>query len=313
MTKVIEQTADLPNPVVTTTSFVPIVPVSIAESPNTGIIPNPVQVQYAKKVLIKRNLPKNIVPGSKDKTIRQYMSKATDTLEVIFSQIHKKFIYPLTEDEFYKLSLFEWESQITDKKERRDFFEKYWKDYTVRLPYNGLELNINIDEDLIKYKLIQTYINTNTIIALNKSVFNAGVHKFWVEDLEQKAEQASKSVRSKVTAFSELEKMDSSFRRDFCYLYGKTLSGYSDNAVIEFLDKKVSDNPDDFLKRLNDSLRPSRILLEKCLQKGIVTTDKATYYFGSVILGSTIEIVLAFMKAPKNQDVLIEWNRQLAQ
>ena len=46
-------------------------------------------------------------------------------------------------------------------------------------------------------------------------------------------------------------------------------------------------------------------IIEEALSKNIIRRNRATYYYGTDIIGTGIEDVIAFLKDKKNQDIYL--------
>ena len=111
---------------------------------------------------------------------------------------------------------------------------------------------------------------------------------------EAEAEQINKANKVKRDAYRALDKMSLEDMRKCLRLFGVKADTMSNELVEARLGERV-DNPN---KEIN-------FVIEEALSKNIIRKNRASYYFGTDLIGNGLEDVIAYLKDKKNQDIYL--------
>jgi hypothetical protein len=93
-------------------------------------------------------------------------------------------------------------------------------------------------------------------------------------------------------------------QRNMALILGKDMFNQNINDVIDFLIRTAEKDPDKIISLYTGGDTTTRILFINAKKKYVITLKKGIYYFGDVILGSTDDAVVAWMKDPKNKKLV---------
>jgi hypothetical protein len=155
----------------------------------------------------------------------------------------------------------------------------YWKNYKVILRKEGINLNLSIPEDYIKYKVLLGYEDQicNNIEDIEKKA----TYKFVIIRKNDEAKVSSKKIDLTKEAYKLLGKIedDRGSMIDFLRVSNQKVA---DDTSMEALKSKVGEvlNKDmkKFIETLKDSSYATKVLLFKAIAKGEVT-KKGTYFY----------------------------------
>ena len=85
--------------------------------------------------------------------------------------------------------------------------------------------------------------------------------------------------------FDYLSKLSYKFSYQMCFLKSEDLRTY--NPIIAAINKEIN------------------FVIEEALSKNIIRKNRATYYFGTDVIGNGIEDVIAYLKDKKNQEIYL--------
>ena len=214
--------------------------------------------------------------------------------------------------------------------------QEYWADYGIRVPADGLVLEIWTDKngnpskanlkDYISYQ----FCNASSKVAFTKEeVENKGMFPFFIEDSEQKTKtdfEALQITKKASLLFLKLFDRDSKGslkdqdKIDWVMeLYKRTDSemGLIDAISIEnkeiYMDKRVKDNSELFISFVEDIHLQEKAFITKCLTLGVLTKIGNAILDGEHKIGDGLDEAVYYLTDPKNSKLYITLKERMKQ
>lgn len=123
---------------------------------------------------------------------------------------------------------------------------------------------------------------------------------------EAEAEQINKANKVKRDAYRALDKMSLEDMRKCLRLLGIKADTMSNELVEARLGENVEADPARFIRIWVDNPNKEiNFVIEEALSKNIIRKNRASYYFGTDLIGNGLEDVIAYLKDKKNQDIYL--------
>lgn len=185
-------------------------------------------------------------------------------------------------------------------------FSKYWRDYTVRIPEDGKELDLSNPKHELEYHVLRS----SHKVSPSRKEPRAGA-EFMIEDLAEEAKEENVKMSIKVEAFRILNAMSGEDFDNFLKLLGKRPEGLSIEMKQNEVMKYADDNPAGFLATNRLDHKAQRILVEDCINAGLVKKVNGLWHFGEHSLGYDRAAAAEFLAAPKNQELELTLKQRL--
>jgi hypothetical protein len=203
-------------------------------------------------------------------------------------------------------------AKIMEKETNPPPFNDFYSKLSFRIGEDGRELNLSIS----KHKLIYNFLLTLKTVAKEGEKINPSIHKYFIEDENEKAIKQLGTIQAKKEAYSMFDKMSPKDVRDFLVLYGKDASTVSDDVAQAKLGELLENDPKRFTTLFNDNNKEIRINLQKLSREGIVRKEGSSYFYGDkgenpVFLGATEEMAVVFLNDDENQELYISLISQI--
>lgn len=206
------------------------------------------------------------------------------------------------------------EALFMDKGTLNKFNTKFWADYWIRIPKDGLKLDLSNPEDELKYLVLKA----DHKVATSENDAQCNMYaEFVMTSEESEAKFQSTKIKIKKDAYSKFSKMTFTEQINFLKVYegGKNKIGLS--ATPEFLESTVGtiveENPEAFLKTLEDPYFKVKVLIEDCIAARAVQKMGTKYFItgNPDPIGMTLLDTIETLNDPKNQDLLISLKSKL--
>lgn len=175
----------------------------------------------------------------------------------------------------------------------------FWITYAVRVPKQGMDLHTEIPEHEMIYLLAKAHHR----VAIGKSKITPNTD-FVLINYEMEAEEANKNSRTKIEAYGEFNKMSPSDIRKALRLYGFKADNVSDDVAKSKLFDFIENDPVRFLTSwVNNKSRETQYLIEAAISKNIIRKQKNLYYYGTEVIGHSLQDAMAHIDDKNNQDI----------
>ena len=130
--------------------------------------------------------------------------------------------------------------------------------------------------------------------------------EFYIVDKEAKAIVEEAAIDTKMSALNKLGELSATEQRGFLKLYGvRGLSDVSEAFVKTSLFKEVDKDPKRFMTLVNNPDIKLRIDIHEMLEEGKLQKKGNYYHFNDEMIGSSMDLVVAYFKDISNQSILI--------
>jgi len=175
----------------------------------------------------------------------------------------------------------------------------FWITYAVRIPKEGLTLHTEIPENEMIYLLAKAHHR----VASSKLKITPNTD-FVLINRELEAEEANKNSRTKIEAFAEFNKMSPADTRKALRLYGFKADNVSDDIAKSTLFSFIENDPAKYLMLwVNNKSRETQYLIEAAIAKNVIRKQKNLYYYGTEVIGHSLQDAMAHIDDKQNQDI----------
>lgn len=183
----------------------------------------------------------------------------------------------------------------------------YWKQFAVKLSNRELTLHTENPWDELQYLFLKGHKRVATSYAEVKPNTD-----YILINKEAEAQEENRFNRIKRNAIKEFDKMSLEDMRKCLRLYGYK----SDTMSSEFIESKlyslVESDPNRFFRKwVNNKNKQTEVILESCIAKNIIRKSRNVYYYGTDIIGNSLDDAMAYLDNPKNQDLKLTILKEL--
>ena len=201
-------------------------------------------------------------------------------------------------------------------KEERDF----WASMTVKIPFEGKELDITVDEDGFPFNVLDyvTYkwLLKHRQVAKSLDEMNQNEQKkFYIYDPELDLLKKNSEIKVRKEAGKEFIKLSSDYttmRRLLRVLAkGSRPDSLQDMQVENQLYDIKNSSPERFLKYALDKNLDTRAELEEMIEYNVITAIGNQLMYGDEIIGENINEAIVYMNNKKNSGQVTAMKAQL--
>lgn len=175
----------------------------------------------------------------------------------------------------------------------------YWVTFSVQLGTKPLILHTENPFDELRYLFLKSHRRVANGIANVRPA-----HDYVLVNKEYEAEESNRINKKKREAFTEFGKMSIEEMRKCLRLYGKKSDNISNELVESKLFELIEADPDKyFLLWVNNKNKDTQFIIESAISKNVMRKSKNIYYYGTDVIGRSLEDAIASLKDPKNQDI----------
>lgn len=175
----------------------------------------------------------------------------------------------------------------------------YWDTYAIKVGKNDLIINTDRPEGELQYKFLKKHKRVADGFANVKPSTD-----YVLINKEAEAEVANKANKIKRDAYRALDKLTLEDMRKCLRLFGIKADTMSNELVEAKLTENIEKDPAKFIRIwVENPNKEINFIIEEALSKNIIRKNRATYYFGTDIIGNGIEDVIAYLNDKKNQDI----------
>lgn len=185
-------------------------------------------------------------------------------------------------------------------------YREFLRTYTLKLDSSGLLLDLSIVHDRIVYE----FAKKQNCIAPNKASVNTALHTFYIEDEVAIAKVKGVNMNHKLTAYSIINGMNLTEKKDMLRLFGEFVDSLSEDMVTGNIISKADADPKKFIAMWNDVNREYKVLIATLLQKRVLRRNGASIYHNDMSLGLNEELAIDFLKAEVNTELLFQLKKE---
>lgn len=175
----------------------------------------------------------------------------------------------------------------------------FWTNFCVKLGEKEKVFNTEIPYDEMQYLFLCGHKRVATSLADIKAATD-----YVLINKEAEAQESNRINRVRRNAIKEFDKMSLEDMRKCLRLYGYKADSMSSELVESKLYSLVESDPTKFYTRwVNNKVKNTEFVIEQAIAKNIMRKSRNVYYHGTDIIGSSLEDAVAYLDAPKNQDL----------
>ena len=176
---------------------------------------------------------------------------------------------------------------------------KYWKTFAIKITNYEIVLDTSRAWDELQYLFLKNHKKvSNGINDIKPSAEWILINK------EYEAEIANKAARRKIDAIKEYDKMSIEDMRRCLRILGYKSDSMSNELVQNKLYENIEKDPERFFSKwVNNSTKTTEFLIEAALAKNILRRSRNIYYYGTDVIGHSLEDAIANIDNKSNQDI----------
>ena len=121
---------------------------------------------------------------------------------------------------------------------------------------------------------------------------------------QAEAEENNKKFKVKREAYSAFTKMSLEEMRKCLRLYGIKSDSISNELVESKLNELIENDPQRYLLLwVNNKNKETQYLIEEAISKNIIRKNKNMYYYGTDVIGRSMDEAVLMLDDKKNQDI----------
>lgn len=177
----------------------------------------------------------------------------------------------------------------------------FWDTFAVKIGRKDLIINTDTPEGELQYLFLKNHKH----VADGVSKISPKTD-YVIVDKDLEATEQNKHNKVKREAYRALDKMTLDDMRKCLRLFGVKSDTLSNELVEARLTENIEKNPTKFINLwVENPDKEYNFIIEEALSKNIIRKNRATYYFGTDVIGNGIDDVIAYLKDKKNQDIYL--------
>jgi hypothetical protein len=178
-------------------------------------------------------------------------------------------------------------------------WSEFWKTFAVKITNNELILDTNRALDELQY----LFLKNHKLVANGLSDMKPGT-AYVLINKDSEAQEANKIAKRKRDAIKEFDKLSLEEMRKALRLYGHKADSMSAELVENKLFELVEKDPESFFtKWVNNTTKDTEFIIQASIAKNIMRKSRNVYYYGTDIIGSSLDDTIAYLNNKNNQDI----------
>lgn len=175
----------------------------------------------------------------------------------------------------------------------------FWTTYAITLGKKDLFLHTENPEDELKY----LFLKSHKRVAFGTANIKPS-NDYVLVNSEAEAEETNKKFKVKREAYSAFTKMSLDEMRKCLRLYGFKSDSISSELVESKLNELIENNPQKYLLLwVNNNNKETQYIIEAAISKNIIRKNKNMYYYGTDVIGRSMDEAVMMLDEKKNQDI----------
>lgn len=178
-------------------------------------------------------------------------------------------------------------------------YSKYWLTFAVKITNKELLLDTSRPWDELQYLFLKNH----------KKVANgvndtSPVASWILINKESEAQEANKAARKRREAIKEFDKMSIDEMRKCLRVLGVKSDNLSNELIENKLYEFVEKEPEKFFaKWVNNGTKEVEYIIEQAISKNIMRRSRNIYYYGTEVVGNSMDDAISHLSDKKNQDL----------
>lgn len=178
-------------------------------------------------------------------------------------------------------------------------YSQFWKTFAVKITNNELILNTDRPWDELQY----LFLKNHKLVANGIADIKAGAHYVLINK-DADAKEANRASRRRREALREFDKLSLEDMRKALRIYGYKADTMSAELVESKLFELIEKDPEAFfMKWVNNKNKDTEFIIHAGIAKNILRKSRNVYYYGTDIIGNSIDDAIAYINDKNNQDL----------
>ena len=178
-------------------------------------------------------------------------------------------------------------------------FSDFWNTFAIKLTTKETILHTERPYDELQYLFLKGHKRVAN--GLNNVKPN---NDYILINKDSEAEESNRLNKIKRQAIVEFNKLSVEDMRKALRLYGYKSDAMSNELVESKLFELVEKDPNKFfLIWVNNKTKNTQFIIEAAIAKNVMRKSRNVYYYGTDIIGSSLEDAIAYLDDKKNQDI----------
>lgn len=178
-------------------------------------------------------------------------------------------------------------------------FSDFWNTFAIKLTTKETILHTERPYDELQYLFLKGHKRVAN--GLNNVKPN---NDYILINKDSEAEESNRLNKIKRQAIIEFNKLSIEDMRKALRLYGYKSDAMSNELVESKLFELVEKDPNKFfLIWVNNKTKNTQFIIEAAIAKNVMRKSRNVYYYGTDIIGSSLEDAIAYLDDKKNQDI----------
>lgn len=177
----------------------------------------------------------------------------------------------------------------------------FWDTFAIRIGKNELSINTETPMGELQYFFLKGHKNVaDSVNHITPST------DYVIIDKDLEATENNRVNKIKRNAYKEMDKMSLDDMRKCLRLLGYKSDSMSSEVIEEKIAECIEKDVTKFTNVwLNNANKEINFIIEEALSKNILRKNRASYYFGTDLIGTGLDDVIAYLKDKKNQDIYL--------
>lgn len=178
-------------------------------------------------------------------------------------------------------------------------YSSFWTTYAIKVGNKDYYLHTERPEDELAY----LFLKNHKRVACGTANIKPS-NDFVLINSEAEAEENNKKFKVKREAYANFTKMSLEEMRKCLRLYGIKSDSISSELVESKLNELIEADPQKYLLLwVNNQNKETQYLIEAAISKNIIRKNKNLYYYGTDVIGRSMDEAVLMLDDKKNQDI----------
>ncbi len=175
----------------------------------------------------------------------------------------------------------------------------YWTTFFIRSTGEEIILDTEVPIEELRYLFLKNHKLVQSSLSEPKATA-----EYIIINAEEEAKVENTKAKTKRKAFREFDKLSAVEVVKALRLYGVKAESVSAEQAENKLFDLVEESPTNFLDIwVNNKTRETQFLIESAISKNVMRKNKNSYYYGTDVIGYSLEDAVEFLDNPKNNDI----------
>lgn len=178
-------------------------------------------------------------------------------------------------------------------------FSKYWSTFAIKISSKETVLDTDRPWDELQYLFLRNHKRVANGVNDMKPMAD-----YILINKDSEAQESNKINKRKREAIKEFDKLSLDEMRKCLRLFGYKSDTMSAELVESKLFEFVEKDPEAFFtKWVNNKNKDTEVIIQSALAKNIMRKNKNAYYYGTDIIGVSIDDAISYLNDKSNQDL----------